>query len=392
MRMKIAVIAPTFLPARRANTFQVMKMTQAFQDLGHEVNLAVPNEPAVPARQTGSLAANWEELSQHYGLHSRFSIEWLPAWPKLRRYDFGWRAVHWARRLGADLIYTRLPQAAALSSQMGIPTIFEVHDCPSGQAGPWLFRRFLVGSGARRLVAITHALGQDLKQSFNFPAGPRFLVIAPDGVDLIRYENLPEPLAARRGLALHDFPANWPERFTAGYTGHLYPGRGAELLLEIAALEPDIHFLLAGGEPGEVERLRTQAKTRGLTNLVLSGFIPNAVLPLYQAACETLLMPYQRHVEASSGGDIARYLSPMKLFEYLACGRAILSSDLPVLREVLNQNNAILLPPDDPQAWAQALRALKSDPARRNRLAEQSRQDAQKYSWTARGQHILSGL
>jgi glycosyltransferase involved in cell wall biosynthesis len=307
-------------------------------------------------------------LSQHYGLHSRFSIEWLPAWPELRRYDFGWRAVHWARRLGADLIYTRLPQAAALSSQMGIPTILEVHDCPSGQAGPWLFRRFLVGSGSRRLVAITHALGQDLKQSFNIPAGPRFLVIAPDGVDLIRYENLPEPLAARRGLALHDFPANWPERFTAGYTGHLYPGRGAELLLEIAALEPEIHFLLAGGEPEDVERLRTQAKTRGLTNLVLSGFIPNAVLPLYQAACETLLMPYQRHVEASSGGD------------------------LPVLREVLNQSNAILLPPDDPQAWAQALRALKNDPARRNRLAEQSRLDAQKYSWTARGQYILSGL
>jgi glycosyltransferase involved in cell wall biosynthesis len=390
--MKIAVIAPTFLPARRANTVQVMKMTQAFQDLGHEVHLAVPKELAPSYRQKKTLPASWNELRQHYGLHSRFPIEWLPARPQLRRYDFGWRAFHWARRLGADLIYTRLPQAAALSSQMGFPTILEVHDRLSGQAGPWLFRRFLNGGGARRLVVITHALGQDLKQSFNFPANPHFLVIAPDGVDLIRYQNLPEPLAARRNLALPASPANWPERFTAGYTGHLYPGRGAELLLEIAALEPEIHFLLAGGEPADVERLLALAKTRGLTNLVLSGFILNADLPQYQAACETLLMPYQRQVEASSGGDIARYLSPMKLFEYLACGRAIISSDLPVLREVLNENNAILLPPDDSQAWAQALRALKTDPARLRRLAEQARQDAQKYSWTARVQHILSGL
>ena len=41
----------------------------------------------------------------------------------------------------------------------------------------------------------------------------------------------------------------------------------------------------------------------------------------------------------------------MKMFEYMAAGRAILSSDLPVLREVLNEENAILLPPDEPAAW-----------------------------------------
>jgi glycosyltransferase involved in cell wall biosynthesis len=390
--MKIAVIAPTFLPARRANTIQVMKMAQAFQDLGHEVHLAVPYEQTSLYRQKGSLAANWEELGPYYGLHSSFPIDWLPARPQLRRYDFGWRALQWARRLGADLVYTRLPQAAALSSQLGISTILEVHDRPTGQAGPWFFRRFLNGKGARRLVVITHALCQDLKQSFNFPAESQFLVIAPDGVDLNRYQNLPGPLAARTGLTLQAPLTDWPEKFTAGYTGHLYPGRGAELLFDLAVLEPDISFILAGGEPADVERLRSLAQTRGITNLVLTGFIPNADLPRYQAACDVLLMPYQRQVEASSGGDIARYLSPMKLFEYLACGRVILSSDLPVLREVLNEANAILLPPEDLQAWAQALRSLKSDPARVRRLAEQARQDAQKYSWTTRGQNILDGL
>ncbi len=115
---------------------------------------------------------------------------------------------------------------------------------------------------------------------------------------------------------------------------------------------PEVTFLLVGGDPEDVGRLQAQAK--GLKNVILTGFIPNVDLPLYQAACDVLLMPYQRQVAASSGGDIARYLSPMKLFEYLACGRAILCSDLPVLHEVLNPENAVLLPPDDTQAWVKS--------------------------------------
>ncbi len=148
--------------------------------------------------------------------------------------------------------------------------------------------------------------------------------------------------------------------FTAGYTGHLYAGRGGELMIELAARLPEITFLLVGGEPPDVARLQAKVNARQLDNVILTGFIPNADLPLYQAACDVLLMPYQKPVAASSGGDIAPYLSPMKLFEYLACGRAILSSDLPVLREVLNPANAVLLDPETSRAWAAALRLCKT--------------------------------
>jgi glycosyltransferase involved in cell wall biosynthesis len=101
-------------------------------------------------------------------------------------------------------------------------------------------------------------------------------------------------------------------------------------------------------------------------------------------------MPYQRNVSASSGGDIARYLSPMKLFEYLACGRPILSSDLPVLREVLNPKNAVLLPPDEIEAWVAAIRELRHNPAQCAAMAAQAQQDVQQYSWEARAARILA--
>ncbi|HEX9617682.1 MAG TPA: glycosyltransferase [Anaerolineales bacterium] len=391
--MKIAIPAPTYIPARRANTVQVMKMAQAFVHLGHQVHVMVPGAPPVED------ARRWETLANLYGLEQAFPLEWLPAHPRFRRYDFAWRAVQRARAWGADVVYTRLPQAAALSSWRGIPTVLEIHDLPQGTLGPLFFKSYLRGRGARRLVVISEALLADVVRQQGAPASPPFTIVAPDGVDLRRYAALPAPEQARAALIVNPGSPLFqmgerlsPGCFTAGYTGHLYPGRGGEMLLEIAARLPEVTFLMVGGEPQDVARLREAALHLGLRNVILTGFVPNAELPLYQAACDVLMMPYQRRVAASSGGDIARYLSPMKLFEYLACGRAILSSDLPVLREVLSAENAVLLPPEDVEAWAAAIRELKSNPERTSALAARARQEARRYTWEARASRILEGL
>ena len=394
--MKIAIIAPTAIPSRAANTVQVMKMAQALADIGNEVLLLAPRS----IEQSGKThQPDWTALANHYGLTiaDPFPITWLPAHPRLRRYDYSLRAVQAARSWGADLLYTRLPQAAALGSQLGLSTVLEIHDLPSGRMGVWLFQRFLAGRGARRLVVITRALAGDLQKNFAAPSpcddpstkspSKLYTIVAPDGVDLERYQDLPEPSKARQALQ-----PPLPERFTAGYTGHLYAGRGVELILSLAQRLPDVIFLIAGGEPEQVDRVRFQAASAGLENILLTGFVPNALLPRYQAACDILLMPYQTHVAASSGGDIARYLSPMKVFEYLACGRVILSSRLPVLEEVLNDQNSFLLPPDDPQAWETAICQLIDNPDLRSSLAAQARRDAQQYSWQQRASRILSGL
>ncbi len=198
--MKIAMIAPSEIPARRANTLQVMKMAQAFCELGQQVTLLAPALPG-----SAALSANhkptWNELAHHYGLSTEFPLEWLPARPTLRRYDFAINAVRRARALHADLIYTRLPQTAAIASWMGIPTCLEIHDFPQGQTGPLLFQIFLSGRGARRLVIITHALASDLDARFSTLHDNHLMRIAPDGVDLSRYQNLPSPAEARQQLA-----------------------------------------------------------------------------------------------------------------------------------------------------------------------------------------------
>jgi len=380
--MKILLIAPTYLPAQRANTLQVMKMAQAIKGEGHNVCVVVP-DPGI------GKPLPWDDLAIYYGLNQRFDVEWLTVDPRYRSYDYGLKALRYARFWEADLLYTRLPQAAAFASLLNVPTIYEVHDLPSGVLGPWLFRLFLRGTGARRLVVITQSLRKAIEKKITSLPDSQFAIIAPDGVDLIRYENLPRPTSAREFLKRDYHPQLPVSRFTAGYTGNLYAGRGVDLILDIAAQLPDVNFLLVGGDPQTVEKYHKEAGQRNLENILLTGFIPNAILPRYQAACDVLLMPYQQKVAASSGGDIAQYLSPMKLFEYLACGRVIVSSDLPVLREVLNEGNSILLPPDDTEAWIQALISIREDSDKQAVISVQAQKESRSYSWEARAKKIF---
>jgi glycosyltransferase involved in cell wall biosynthesis len=103
-------------------------------------------------------------------------------------------------------------------------------------------------------------------------------------------------------------------------------------------------------------------------------------------------MPYARKIAVSSGGDTAAYASPMKAFEYLAAGRAILASDLPVFHEVLDSDNCLLLPPEDIDAWNHALHRVLADRRLRQSLGSQARQDARAYDWTERAKKAVEGL
>jgi glycosyltransferase involved in cell wall biosynthesis len=303
----------------------------------------------------------------------------------LRRYDYALRSFLRAQAWGAELCYAWPLQTAALASLLGVATVLELHELPQGRFGPGLFRAFLRGRGARRLLPITASLRDQAASVYPIPEATGFVRVAPMGVDLDRYRDLSEPREVRRRLG-------WPEAFTVGYTGHLYAGRGIDLLLKLALLRPKLRFVVVGGELEAAEHWRQEARTAGAANLEFLGFVANADLPRYQSACDVLVMPSQRRIAGSSGGDIGSVASPMKIFEYLATGRAILASDLPVFREVLSETNAVFAPPDDADAWAHALDDLSSRPDQRARLGEQARRDAAHYTWTERARHSLEGI
>ena len=175
-----------------------------------------------------------------------------------------------------------------------------------------------------------------------------------------------------------------------GCFGHLYAGRGGDLFLALAERFPAVRFLWVGGRPEDVQAYRERAAAAGLTNVTFTGFIPNARLALYQAAADILLMPYERRIAVAGGGNTAAYCSPMKLFEYLAAGRAILSSDLPVFHEVLDERNAAFALPEDVESWAAALQRLIEEPAYRQSLAEQAALAGSRYDLLERERNALA--
>jgi glycosyltransferase involved in cell wall biosynthesis len=374
--MRIACIAASRVPSRSANSIRVMKVCQAMARLGHEVDLWVPGSGPPPS---------WAELRRTYDVRAEFAIHRAPAWGPFRRWDFSVSAVRQSIRHEADLWYVWPYQAAAALAQTGHATALEVHDRPAGVAGPALFRLFLRGRGARRLLVITDALRMWLETQYRVPLRSPFVVITPSGVDLEPYDGLPPPTEARARLG-------WGEAFVASYTGHLYPGRGLELMLELARRNPQVVFIWAGGEAKAVGAWAARIEAEGLSNVRLLGFLPQKELPLVHAASDVLLMPYQRAIAVSSGGDTAAFASPMKAFEYMAADRPILSSDLPVFREVLNDSNAILLDPESIDAWDAALKRLITDAALRRRLGETARRAVGRYTWLERTRRALDGL
>ncbi len=376
--MKLAYLTTSTIPSTAANSIQVMKVCQSLAQVGHAVRLIALGLP-------GQTHPAWAELAEYYGLSYPFDIEWLACPPRWKRYDFAWKSVRAAHAWGAQAVYTRVPQAAWLSLWFKNPTLLELHDRPSGRFGPWIMRRILNRHGKKRFLFITRALQTAYEEQFQLSFTPGEALVVPDGVDLERYQEQPEPEEARRRL-------NLPNGLTAMTSGHLYNGRGAPLFLELARRFPNVNFVWVGGRAEDAAYWQHQAQSGKLVNLRFTGFIANAQMPLYQAAADLLLMPYEHNISGSSGGNISSIYSPLKMFEYMAAGRAILSSDLPVLREVLNENNAVLCPAEDADAWAAALQTLIDSPAQRQKLAAQACQDAKQYSWQVRAQKSLENF
>ncbi|MEZ0396533.1 MAG: glycosyltransferase [Anaerolineales bacterium] len=373
--MKIVCISAAKIPSELANGIQAMKACQALAQLGHQVTLLVPDNQQA--------AMGLQQLAAYYGLRTPFEVAWLPA--RSRRW-FSWEAVRRARPRAPDLLYVWPLPAAVYGLLAGLPVLLEMHDLPSGAFGPLWFRLFLRLPGRKRLLVITSALRAALAARYRLRLPAEDVILAPNGVDLERYESLPAPPAARRQLGLPALP-------TVACTGHLYAGRGADLFLALAQAFPQANFLWVGGRQADVIEWQARAGTLRLRNVTFTGFVPNERLPLYQAAADVLLMPYGKTIAISSGmGHSAQVASPMKMFEYMASGRAILTSDLPVIREVLDDSSAVFCPPEDAAAWQSALAALLADDERRQALGRRARAAAEHYTWARRAGRALQGF
>jgi glycosyltransferase involved in cell wall biosynthesis len=384
--MRFAYFADTRFPLERANGIQTFETCHALARAGHDVALAVRADTHRPSR----------DAFEFYGAPrlDGLRIHQLPLVgpPAARRLAYlGW-ALEIASRRDADVVFTRdLGVASALlrlPRQLRPPLVYESHGLAAAvgaQLGELLStgrnassaKQRRLGRRERRVwqtadgyVTITARLAEELAGAF----GPRAKVATvPDGarVDPAR--------------AFHPLPAG--PRFVAGYAGHLYPWKGVDVFVRALSMCPEVEGLIVGGHPGEPDLARVQALAGALdvdTRIRFTGLLPPSRVAEQLVATHAVVLP---NVETSLS---ASFTSPLKLFEYLAAGRAIVASDLPAFREVLTGSvSALLVPAGDPAAMAAALAALRDDRALAERLARGAFALAGEYSWEARARRIV---
>jgi len=372
--VKLVYLSNSKLPSREANSIHVMKMCQAFASLGHDVTLLAPDVRS-------GLEIGIPNLFSFYGVKPCFEVRKLP-WRsfKGRAWVYGWEAARFARRSASDAVFGRCLYSCAAAALLGIPTVWDAHMLSflRRRDERFLFRRMINAPAFRGMSVNCDSLRRCILEQV--PELQGRITTAHNGADALPDNLRPMALGGKEDV------------FRVGYIGHLYPGKGFEVVRELAALAPWAEFHVVGGQQQTIDLLRKDVTLPG--NVHLHGFVAPSEVERLTLAFDVLLAPYQCEVQIAGGGETASWMSPLKLFAYMAAGKPILCSDLPVLREIIQHgHNGFLVPPDNPDAWLAALKQLWDAPAERVRLAANARSDfLARHTWQQRARRVLEPL
>jgi glycosyltransferase involved in cell wall biosynthesis len=415
----ILYFADIRFPLERANGIQTMETCHALAERGHTVHLAVRPDTDTRARDP-------------------FDFYGLPAQPRLQIERARVTGPETARRVGylayaagrvtgsarADIVMTRDLSVASMLLQlpraMRPPVVYESHGyapdvsaalpdlvATAARPSPAKLRRLArreetVWRNADGYVTITAGLAEELRRRFG---DRRLVAVIADGVRgadfprdadhtyLPRDADPTDHTDLQRDADHTDHTdlqrhADRTDRHTiiVGYAGHLYPWKGVDVLLDALARVPDVEGLIVGGPDKEpdLDRLKARSAELGIDGRVtFTGLVPPPRVRALLGRADILVLPNPASAIST------RYTSPLKLFEYMAAGRAIIASDLPAIREVLaHESTALLVAPGEPEALAAAIRRLRGDPALRTTLARAACAAAAEYSWGRRAERL----
>jgi glycosyltransferase involved in cell wall biosynthesis len=261
-------------------------------------------------------------------------------------------------------VYVRAPELSFALASQGIQHHFEVHTLqPIVQKGQL---QQLIDYHRKGVIDWLIPISQSTALSLSKAGADEHRIhVSPSGVALETFQAVPE-------LSMEEW-----HRPKIVYIGRISQDRGLNILTQLAF--SDLGDVLLVGEHDdpipEHPRLRHQPA------------VPHRDVAALYTQCQLVLLPYQADLSHADG------ISPMKLFEAMAAGRAIIASDIPPLREILTPGrNALLADPQDPVSWRKAVQKLIEAPELAQQMAKQARQDAAAYDWSSRATGIADAL
>ncbi|MEM8785649.1 MAG: glycosyltransferase family 4 protein [Pseudomonadota bacterium] len=340
----------------------IQSMVEAFRRRGHIVRVVGPEaheasdfgseRSLVSAIRARLPKAIGEGLELAYNLHARR------------------RLAEAIDQFEPDVLYERynlfLSAGVTLAKARGLPFVVEVNSplAEEREATGGLALRDKaramereVWTKADYVLPVTQVLGDRLIER---GVEPERIHIIPNGVDLDQFSpGQPDQQVLRQALGLGD-------NLVLGFTGFVREWHGLDRVLTVLGgtlLAGNIHFLILGDGPA-VPGLKALAKTLGIEDRVhFKGLVSREDMPRYASLFDIALQP-----------RVVPYASPLKLFEYLALGKAVLAPRLPNIEEVLTDGqNALLFDDNDVNAFAEGIYRLVTDPVLRTQLGHNAR-------------------
>lgn len=380
---KLFYIVNAKIPTDKANGYQISKMCEEFVNAGLEVELWVPTRESLFQG----------DPFEFYGIEKNFKFKKIKNYDFIKYHKYIGKYGFWLQSIAYFLkllfkkidkdtiIYSRNPEIVWLFSLRGYKTIFEVHRWVETKI--WLFKYFI--KKAKKVIAVTHELKKRCLES-GFSEDD--VLIEPDAVDLKIFDLDISKNTAREKLNLPQ------DKVILGYTGRfrtMGEEKGIkEILNAVKILKdefPNIFFLAVGGFTEDIEFYKNYAKDLKVDkNILLIGKLERPEVAIYQKACDMLLMPFPftQH--------FAYYMSPLKMFEYMASKRPLLASNLPSVKGVLNNKNSILVKPGDVDDLANGIRKILTKKELREKIAEQAYEDVKEYTWKKRVKRIIEKI
>lgn len=375
MNKELIYIATIRYPTEKAHGVQITHMCRAFALQGYDVTLVVPKRKN----------AIVQDAASYYGVSTDFRIRYLPAFdmlafaPWLGKVAFLVHAFFFV--LLARLYVLRRPHALVYSRDwfVGLVTrrvVLELHTLPKkfGRLRRWVYGR------VKKIVVLTAHVQREFSK-----VGIADVLVAPDAVDLTMFDQTLTRDAARKALSLPT------DVRLVGYVGMfrtLGMDKGVGLLMEmIGQLPDDVRLLLVGGTPADIDVYTAQAQELGVLDRVLFvGRVPHTTVPTYLAACDVLVAPFPDHPHY-------RYaMSPMKLFEYMAAKRPMVVSDLPSLRDILDESMAVFFAPGSIEGLVRSVSSVLNEGEKSATMAMHAYRAVQTHSWEHRALRIVSHI
>ena len=174
------------------------------------------------------------------------------------------------------------------------------------------------------------------------------------------------------------------------YIGSFYKGRGVDLILKIAEKLKNKNFFLYGKRKTDLVNFDHKKSN----NVKIFNLIKYCKVPSKLAKADLLLMPYSLDgifIDALGNNDISKFTSPMKMFEYLASGAPLISSNIPVLKEILiHKNNCLISKDNSVNTWVKNIHLLEADYQLRNKIIKNALISASKNTWFLRANKIVN--